>query len=229
MAQYMIQTMMDNQTNRYKTITWKNWMMLHYIINPGLAINELILGQRVPAVMLEDNDKSLSRLERTKIPCPHCDSLHDSRVWSSHNRTAFRNWFGLYCPNCGGIIPCLRNSLSALILLLAYPVWGWWKDDLKAAWLRKQPERFNDLDLERLPNPYEGKGWIKQGMLWGLFMFVSMTFLWPWIDGSDITIRSIWIGIPIWALGGLGYGYTMKLFFRTQQMKQTTPTSDRRS
>jgi hypothetical protein len=33
---------------KYKVYTWKNWMMLHWIINQGLAINELILGQRTP-------------------------------------------------------------------------------------------------------------------------------------------------------------------------------------
>lgn len=36
-------------------------MMLHWILNPGLAINELILGQRVPKVSLED--KSVDKPE----------------------------------------------------------------------------------------------------------------------------------------------------------------------
>ena len=45
---------MEFDKEKYKVYTWKNWMMLHWILNPGLAINELILGQRVPKVSLED-------------------------------------------------------------------------------------------------------------------------------------------------------------------------------
>ena len=50
--------------------------MLHWIINPGLAINELLLGQRVPKTMLIEKDSSKSLQEKTKIPCPHCDMLN---------------------------------------------------------------------------------------------------------------------------------------------------------
>ncbi len=38
------------------------------------------------------------------------------------NRTAFKYWFGLYCTNCGEIIPCLGNGLSFLILVIAFPI-----------------------------------------------------------------------------------------------------------
>ena len=48
------QNAMEFDKEKYKVYTWKNWMMLHWILNPGLAINELILGQRVPKVSLED-------------------------------------------------------------------------------------------------------------------------------------------------------------------------------
>jgi hypothetical protein len=54
--------------------------MLHWILNPGLAINELILGQRVPKVRLEDKTIDKPRIERVLIPCPHCETLHDGRT-----------------------------------------------------------------------------------------------------------------------------------------------------
>ena len=43
---------MEFNKEKYKIYTWKNWMVLHWILNPGLAINELILGQRVPKISL---------------------------------------------------------------------------------------------------------------------------------------------------------------------------------
>lgn len=117
--------------SKYKIYTWKHWMILHFILNPGLAFNELILGQRIPKISLEDKTSKKPRAERSYVPCPHCDTLHDGRIWSADNGRAFKNWFGLYCPECGGIIPCVMNVTSYIILALTLPVWGWFKDDLK--------------------------------------------------------------------------------------------------
>ena len=39
---------------RYKVYSWKNFMVLHWMINPALVINELFFGQRVPKISLED-------------------------------------------------------------------------------------------------------------------------------------------------------------------------------
>lgn len=53
---------MEYDQSKYKGRTWKNPMMLHWIVNPGLAFNELVLGQRVPKVMLiERNDSKACR------------------------------------------------------------------------------------------------------------------------------------------------------------------------
>ena len=103
---------MKYDSKKWKVYTWKNWMMIHWMINPGLVINELILGQRVPKVTLEDKESNKPRIERSYVPCPHCEKLHDSRTWSTQNNTGFKNWFGLYCNNCGKIIPCLINIFS---------------------------------------------------------------------------------------------------------------------
>lgn len=203
---------MEWNKEKYKVYTWKNAMMLHWILNPGLAINELILGQRVPKVSLEDITSDAPRSERTVVPCPHCKTLHDGRTWSAQNGTAFKNWFGLYCKNCGKTIPCLTNGLSFLILAITFPIWGWFKKGLKAKWLENQPQRYENNVIEEIQNPFDKKSWIKTGLSWGLFMFLIMTVAYPYLDGREITLKSLCLGLVIWAIGGLGFGYTMKVF-----------------
>ena len=212
---------MEFDNKKWKVYNWKNWMMIHWMINPGLIINELILGQRIPKISLEDKESDKPRIERTYVPCPHCETIHDGRTWSSQNNTGFKNWFGLYCKNCGNIIPCLINIFSLIILAITFPIWGWFKNSLKDKWLKRQPERFAKIDLNELKNPYEGRGWLKQGLSFGFFMYVFMTILFPIILKEEITSEDLLIGIPIWLIGGLGFGYTMKLFMNKKE-KNTT-------
>ncbi|TNE65204.1 MAG: hypothetical protein EP344_03125 [Bacteroidetes bacterium] len=210
--------------DKYKVYTWKHWMLLHWIINPGLAFNELVLGQRVPRVSLLDKTSEKPLIERTLIPCPHCEKLHDGRTWSTQNGTAFRNWFGLYCPACGGIIPCLTNGLSFILLALTAPLWYAFRDRLKARWLEKQPARYRDLDVASTPNPYEDLGWIRIGLGWGLFMYVFMTFILPFFYGEDLSWKQAVIGVPVWAIGGLSFGYAMKRLFGKKEKVRSPNT-----
>lgn len=203
---------MEFDSKKYKVYTWKNWMMLHWMLNPGLAFNELVLGQRVPKVTLEDKISDKPRLERSIVPCPHCKTMHDGRTWSTHNKTAFKNWFGYYCPNCSGIIPCLMNVFSWIILAITYPLWGWFRKSLKEAWLQRQPARFKTIQLESVPNPFEKKGWIYTGLAWGAVMFVIMSLLIPFFFNEPITLETVTLGMVIWTLGGLCFGFSMKLF-----------------
>jgi hypothetical protein len=203
---------MEFDKEKYKVYTWKNWMMFHWIINPGLAFNELVLGQRIPKVTLEDKISNKPRVERSIVPCPHCETLHDGRIWSAHNKTAFKNWFGYYCPTCGGIIPCLMNAFSWLILAITYPIWGWFRKSLKEAWLQQQPARFENIDVTSIPNPFEKKGWIYTGLSFGAVMFVIMSLLMPFFFDEEITLETLAVGLVAWTLGGLGFGFFMKLF-----------------
>jgi len=196
---------------QYKAYTAKHWMIIHWRLNPGLFINELILGQRLPKLSLVDKTSSKPLLERTYVPCPHCNTLHDSRTWSTQNGTAFKNWFGLFCPHCEKIIPCLRNFMSKIILILTYPFWFSFKKQWKEKWLNKQPERFKSLDLNNQPNPYDGWGWIRIGIGWGFAMFVFMSLLYPYIKDGEFRWLNVFIGIPLWTLAGLAFGYTMKI------------------
>ena len=195
---------------RWRVYTSKHWMILHWLINPAMAFNELVLGQRVPKVSLLDLESKTSRFESTVVPCPHCNSMHDGRTWSTQQGTAFWNWYGLFCPNCHNVIPCVRNLLAALLLGLSYPFWIWSNERSRERWMNRQPKRFQSLNFGALSNPYSGRGWIKIGLSYGLFMYLYMTFLSPLLFSEPITLSSALIGVPIWILAGLGFGFFMK-------------------
>ncbi len=212
---------MEYDKTKFKIWTWKNPFMLHWMINPGIVINELILGQRIPKTILVEKNTAKTLQEKTKIPCPHCKTLHSGLKWAIKSN-AFRNWFGLYCDNCGKTIPCLTNLTSYVILGLTFPIWYWFKNSWKKSWLEKQPARYRNLDLDNVPNPFEGYAWIKQGLYWGIWMYVLMTLLFPIINGEKLTFINALIGIPIWTIGGLGFGYTMKIVNGKKQLNPKT-------
>lgn len=203
---------MEFDRKKWKVYDLKSPTMIHWMINPGLVINELVLGQRVAKVNLVDKTSRKPRSARSYVPCPHCEKLNDSRSWSTVNGTAFKNWFGLYCPNCGKIIPCVWNITSLIVLGITSPIWFWFVKSWKKKWLKMQAKRFEHLDLESVPNPFEGKGWIKEGIAWGFFMYLVMTFIFPLIIDESISWEKSLLSIPIWLIGGLAYGYFMKLY-----------------
>ncbi|KAA3611540.1 MAG: hypothetical protein DWQ01_05470 [Planctomycetota bacterium] len=89
--------------------------MLHWQLNPGLAFNELVLGQRIPAEM--------SRCLRCKsdyLVCCGCSRSLDLSDWSG--KRAFGKWQGFSCPYCQTKIPALRNGLAFVLLLPFYPL-----------------------------------------------------------------------------------------------------------
>ncbi len=213
---------MEYDKAKYKIWNWKSPVILHWIINPGLVINELILGQTIPKIMLIEREGDKPFYQRTLVPCPHCGTLHNGLKWSAQNKTAFKNWYGLYCDNCGKIIPPQRNFISLLILIITFPIWGWFRKSLKENWLKKQPERYKNLNLEFPEKKNTTKEWLKFGLSWGLFMYVMMTILFPLIEQEQITTKIILIGIPIWIIGGILLGYTMKFWMNRKGKKPIT-------
>ncbi|PID29545.1 MAG: hypothetical protein CR982_02445 [Candidatus Cloacimonadota bacterium] len=205
---------------RYKVYTWKNWMVLHWILNPALAINELILGQRIPKISIEDKTIDKPRFERSFVPCPHCKTIHDSRVWALENRTSFKNWFGLYCKECGKIIPCLTNLTTFLLLLITYPIWGWFRESLKRRWLEKQPKRYQNVSIKKTDNPFSEKNWFMSGMVWATFIFLINSIILPYFFyDKEITLKSLVGGVIASIIGGVIFGYTMKLFNNKREKK----------
>ena len=187
-------------------------MVFHWILNPVVAINELILGQRIPKVMLEDKTLNKPKFQRTFVPCPHCKTLHDQKTWATQNGTAFKNWFGLYCKSCGNIIPCVTNAFSFLILAITFPVWGWFKKDLKSIWLKKQPKRYENSNINQESNAFNENHWIKAGLLWGAFMFLLNDIVHPYFNEEKITGATLFFGAILWAIGGLAFGHSMNAF-----------------
>lgn len=199
---------MNFDSSLYEIKTWKNPLMLHWILNPGIALNEVILGQKIPKVTLIEKNSSKSLSEKTFVPCPHCNTIHNSLKWSTQNGTAFKNWFGLYCDKCEKVIPCLTNLTSYLLLGLTFPIWYWFKDSWKKSWLENQKNKFSKpLNLTAPQN-----SWWKAGLSWGVFMFLFMTIIIPLLQKEEITKEKVMISIPIWTIGGLLFGYTMKKF-----------------
>ena len=208
---------MEYDKTTFTAWTWKHWSMIHWILNPGLVINELILGQRVPKVLLIDKSTDKPLMERQFVPCPHCGELNDGRLWAKRN--AFKNWFGYYCPTCGNTIPCLRNLTSLIVIILTFPIWIWFVKRWKKNWLIKQPSRFENINMEEIT--YENASWLKTGISWGAIMFILMTIVYPLIGGKEITLTMILIGIPIWTVAGLGFGYTMRYWMSKHTKPET--------
>ena len=48
-------------------------------------------------------------------------------------------------------------------------------------------------------------------------MFVVMTFIFPYFSRDEITLRKILIGIPIWIIGGLLFGYSQRKNFNKKE------------
>ncbi|MGN6401674.1 MAG: hypothetical protein ACTHMD_14560 [Flavisolibacter sp.] len=208
---------MNFDTTKYKVWTWKHPLMLHWILNPGLAINELFLGQRVPKVSLIEKNNNKSLAEKSFIPCPHCNTIHPGLKWTTQNKTAFGNWFGLYCDNCGGIIPCLRNLTSAVLLIVTFPFWIWFVKSWKTKWLETQKQKFSSPLKLTIPE----YNWVTQGLSFGFFMFVFMDLIFPLFDGEGYSPLKLLVGVVVCTLAGLLFGYVMKKLIFNQPRKNS--------
>ena len=212
---------MNYDKTKYKVWTWKSPVMLHWVINPGCAVGDLI-GLRQPKVMLIERNSSNPLPERTFIPCPHCQTLHSGLKWSKQNKTVYKNWFGLYCDNCEKIIPCMTNLISYVILGLTFPIWIWFKDKWKAKWIEEQKAKFSKpLNLTYTEVKFQ---WLRAGVFFGLLMYVLNTILTPLIEGKGITQRALLIGIPASTIGGLVYVFIMRTYYKTFYRKKKLTT-----
>lgn len=198
---------MDFDKNKYKIWKLPHPMLIHWILNPGLAFNELVLGQRIPKITLIDKTSDAPLMERQYVPCPHCNTIHNGSLWAKQG--AFKNWFGLLCPNCEKIIPCIWNLTSLILLTITFPLWGWFRRPLESKWRRfKKHQYIKNKDLE--PITAKNTSWLKMGLLYGTLMFCFMSL--PKIISGDVTSKYIITQIIIWLVAGLAFGGAMKLF-----------------
>ena len=52
----------------------------------------------------------------------------------------------------------------------------------------------------------------KGAIFWTVMMYVFMTFLFPLIEGEEITLKHSLIALPVWILGGVGMAYINKRY-----------------
>ena len=53
---------------------------------------------------------------------------------------------------------------------------------------------------------------MKGAIFWTIGMYVCMTFIFPLLEGSDITLKKSLLAIPIWIVAGLGMAYVNKKY-----------------
>ncbi len=146
-------------------------MYWHLILNPGLAFNELVLGQRTPQQGFVCKSCTLPLVDRSYVHCPGCGTFHVGRIWS--NKSAFGNWLGLVCPTCGALIPCLWNITSMALLILTAPIW-WLPIKLqKAKLIAQQHKRIAQTHtqyIDKESNAPKPISYLRIGLFWGVFM-----------------------------------------------------------
>jgi len=186
-----------------------NWMLLHWVINPGLAFNELVLGQRIPKVTLICQSCRLPLVERQYVPCPSCGAIHDGRLWAG--KRGFGNWLGLVCPACGKRIPCLRNAFAFVLVCVSAPTWYL----PYRLYFRDRPvSRPVQTPSASLPT-LKKVAWSKMALLYGLLMWlitslVPATFIYA--KTGSLPVMMLVVGGGLWLLGGVAFGFFMYLF-----------------
>lgn len=194
-------------------------MYWHAILNPGIAFNELVLGQRSPQRVYVCKSCDLPMVDRGYVHCSECGTFHNGRIWSHKN--AFGNWIGLACPSCSALIPCMWNLTSRLLLLVSAPVWWFPVKQYKTKLIAQQYKRIADNQtnyVDEKSNTPIKINYTRMGLQFGFLMGLCMAFL-PFvllgISGFShqfglgvffISILGFLISIP----SGLLFGFMMK-------------------
>jgi hypothetical protein len=199
----------DENSNKENVRVWTRWhpLMLHMQINPGLAINELMLGQASPSrIVIHPND-GRPLADRQSIDCPHCMARHSSHLW---RKSGFGNWYGLYCPQCEGKIPRLFNALSALVMILTWPIWRPFKNQIEPVLKRRQLAKLRNPSSTATITKSRRHAGLKMGLMWGAIMFAIFSFR-LWFKG-EMTLNGLLGNLLAWGSGGALFGFAMWFF-----------------
>ena len=198
---------MQYDKDRYEIWTRSHPLILFWLLFPPLIINELIFGQRQPKVSLVDKMSDKPWVERIYFPCPHCETLHDSRLWAKWG--AFGHWFGLVCPSCHQIIPCLWNIFSLAILAMTYPLWYFPAKSLRQRRLEKEKERLANA-LQRPLIQAESINWLLRGtVFFGGIMYMIFDFIpqvWDVLHGEEWDLTMTLVNLLLWVIMGFVWG-----------------------
>lgn len=214
----------------------------HWVINPALAVNEVLLGQRIPARMFVCKSCEVSMPDRCYVHCSGCDRFHQSRLWSGAN--ALGHWLGYFCPDCGANIPCLRNWTTTGFLYICSP--------LRLLTGKAVERRLISFSRKRIGGPsakrarpalltgtdYKKAGWAYAlGM--NLVMSVGLSLLWMQETGDPFSIpfflTMLVVGAAIWLPAGWLYAFVIKkllstrgdrsMLLTTEHLKVVSPSS----
>lgn len=205
---------MNYDTEKYKIWKLPNPLLLHWVLNPGLAFNEIILGQRIPAVTLIDKTSSAPLMERQYIPCPACGEIHNAKLWAEGN--AFGHWLGFICPSCKSKIPCLWNLTSLALLVVLSPLWFPLKLMFEKKYIEFEVSRSAKQRLN-IQNPSGKLIWLKVGLFFGLFIFVF--FLYRSHAYSGIPLEKMVKVGAVCLLGGAFFSGFMWFFLGRRKSK----------
>lgn len=53
---------------------------------------------------------------------------------------------------------------------------------------------------------------MKGAIFWTIGMYISLTFIFPLLEGSEITLKKALIAIPVWLIAGFGMAYINKKY-----------------
>ena len=208
---------MQYDKNRFKIWTLRHPLVLVWVLFPGAILNELIFGQRLPKVMLVDKESDKPWMERTYVPCPHCGTLNDHRLWAKWN--AFGHWFGFVCPSCHQVIPCLWNIFSLAILAITFPLWYFPARFFRRRWLEIEKKRLAKV-LERPLIQVKFIHWLLIGVFgWGGLSWVLFEG-WQVLDGGEWDLKTMLGNLPIWMVSGFAWGLWMHFFMNRKGKRE---------
>ncbi len=160
---------MQYDKNRFKVWALPHPFVLFWVLFPGTMFFELMSGVRLPKVVLIDKESDKPLPEGSYIPCPHCETLNDRRLWAD-----FGHWFGFVCPSCHEIIPCLWNIFSLAVLAITFPLWYFPARFFRRRWLEIEKKRLAKV-LERPLNQAKSMHWLS------IFSIVSVSGVCLWV------------------------------------------------
>ena len=207
---------MQYDKNRFKIWALPHPLILFWVLCPALIFNELIFGQRLPKVMLIDKESDKPLMERTYVPCPHCETLNHQRLWAKWN--GFGHWFGFVCPSCHQVIPCLWNIFSLAILAVTLPLWYFPARFFRRRWLDIEKKRLARA-LERPLIEIKFIHWLLIGVFGcGVLSWVLFEG-WQVLDGREWDLMKMIGNLPIWLVSGFVWGLLMHLFMNRKGRK----------
>ena len=202
---------MQYDKNRFKVHSLPNPFILFWVLFPAVMFNELIFGQRLPKVTLIEKESDKPPEERSYVPCPHCETLNDRRLWATKG-SAFGHghWFGLVCPSCHQIIPCLWNIFSIAVLAITFPLWYFPVRFFRHRWIEKEKERLAKVLERPLIQATSIIDSLSIGVVSGIFMWVMGVILEVVRNGGEWDLKMMLESLPSSLLVGFGIGCFMR-------------------